>query len=124
MKNSNPDREDIPTSDHYEGSRKKSMDEFFLPAAEIQPLLHDSMGENVFCPVDKRHLLHEMDLSVPDRSAFEKVDRTVRVYIEGHFDKSAACRTPGNQIRLYPDGLHLTDLRKNVSESFLGNVER
>lgn len=100
------------------------MAEFFSPAVEILPLLHDSMGENVFRPVDKRHLLHEMDFSVLDRSAFKKVDRAVRVYIEGHFDKSAACWTPGDQIRLYLDGLHLTDLRKNVPESFLGYVGR
>ena len=83
---------------------------FFPPAAEIQPLLRDSMGKNVLRPVEKRHLLHDMDLSVLDRSAFKKVNCAVRVYIEGHFDESATCWTPGDQIRLYPDGLHLTDL--------------
>ena len=109
---------------HRERFQKKSVAVFFPPAAEILSLLHDDMGENVFRPVNKRNLLHEMDLSVPDRSAFEKVDCTVCVYIEGHFDKSAACWTPGDQVRLYLDGPHLTDLRKNISEPVLRNIGR
>jgi len=102
---------------------EKSMVMFFHPAVEIQSLLHDSMGEHIFRPVEKRQFLNEVDLPVLDRSAFEKVYRTVRVYVEGHFHKAAACWPSGDQVGLYPDGLNLSDLRKYIPEPFLGNIE-
>ena len=97
---------------------------FFHPAAEIQSLAHEGIGEDVFRPINERHRLRQMDLSIFNSSAFKKVDRTVCIYIEGHVDKFAARWTPGDQVRLYLDGLYFADLRKNVPQSFLSNVGR